>query len=106
MLDPRDGGYKSRKLWFAIGTSACIFLSCVLAATLLPRMENMLDSMFTALLGVLTVVCAANVGNKLVVGKTMAAMPAPAATPVAAKKQPLQAQVQGQPVEQGPNLEE
>lgn len=65
--DP-DGGYASRKLRLAIGTSAGIFCSGVLAAWF-PAFRPSLEVVVGGLVGVLAIYSGANLGGKLVIGK-------------------------------------
>lgn len=71
MLDPKDGGYRSRKLWYAIGTSTSIVGVAVLAAWKLPPLTPMLDTVVGGLIATLAVYCGLNVANKYTVGKAV-----------------------------------
>lgn len=75
MHDFKDGGYKSRKLNYAIGTSAAI-IGVVLIASKVPTLVPMVDAAIGGLMGTLALYIGANVGNKWTVGKTSPVKPA------------------------------
>jgi hypothetical protein len=61
-------GYRSRKLWFAIGTSLGIFAAALLASKL-PAIAPLYDTMVGGLIGVQALYSGANVGAKVVMRK-------------------------------------
>jgi len=67
-FDMSDGGMKSRKLLYAVGTSAGILIAGIMSA-LWPAFRSGLDTVIGGLLGALALYSGANVSNKLVVGK-------------------------------------
>ena len=67
-LRDADGGYASRKLWYAMGTSFLIFVGAILSGVWKlfgPHYETMISG----LIGVLAVYMGGNVTGKLAVGK-------------------------------------
>lgn len=69
-LDPADGGYSSRKLWYAIGTSLLIFGAGLLSA-FVPAFRSGLETIVGGLVGALAVYAGANVSSRWVTGKSM-----------------------------------
>lgn len=69
-LDPDDGGYRSRKLWYAVGTSASIVGVAVLAAWKLPSLGPLLDTVVGGLVATLAIYSGVNVANKFTVAKS------------------------------------
>lgn len=67
-LDPADGGMSSRKLWFAVITSAFIFAGAALAG-IWPMFSPNYDAMVGGLLGALTIYVGGNLGAKWTIGK-------------------------------------
>jgi hypothetical protein len=67
-LQQSDGGYASRKLWYAIGTSVAILAAGALAA-FFPTFRPSLETVVGGLIGTLAIYSGANVGGKLAVGK-------------------------------------
>lgn len=70
-LDPTDGSWGSRKLWFSVGTSVAIMLGGVFYA-FMPAFQSGFEIYCTALLACLSAFLGANVGNKMVVAKHIA----------------------------------
>lgn len=71
VLDPSDGGPWSRKLWFSIGTVACIMLGGV-AFALIPGFRDGYSTYVEGLLGIAGLFLGGNVANKMVVAKHIA----------------------------------
>lgn len=69
-VDMRDGGFASRKLWYAIGTSTGVFVTGCLAA-FWPSFRPSLEAVIGGLLGTLVAYLGGNVTNKFVVGKNL-----------------------------------
>lgn len=69
MIDPKDGGIKSRKLWYAVGTSVAIVLVAMLAGTCMPAMVPMLPEVYGALVAVLSIYSGANFAGKWNISK-------------------------------------
>lgn len=67
-MDIRDGGMKSRKFWFAIGTSALLFVGGLVAASC-PAFGANYETLTGGLLGVLAIYLGGNVGAKYVLKK-------------------------------------
>lgn len=83
-----DNNYRSRKLWFAIGTSMCIMAGGIVAA-LWPKFEPVYSgSIVSGLLGSLGLYLGGNLGHHFVSSKT--GVKSPTVTP----------EISGQPVEQ------
>lgn len=95
----RDGGIRSRKLWFGVGTSMAIMGMCFLAA-FKPVFIPVLEIAIGGLLGSYGIFCGANVGGKFTIGQAVAKLqaPAPAPAPVTTKSSAAAAA----PVEQVP----
>lgn len=69
MLDPKDGGVRSRKLWYAVGTSMAILLVAVLAGSYMPALVPMLPEVYGALIAVLSIYSGANFAGKWNISK-------------------------------------
>ncbi len=67
-LRDADGGYASRKLWFAVGTSFAIVGIGVLAA-FVSTFRPCLETVVGGVIGVYALYAGANVGGKLAIGK-------------------------------------
>ena len=67
-LDPSDGGFSSRKLWYAIGTSIAI-IGVGVFSVFFPGLRPSVESVIGGLLGALAIYAGSNVSNKWVVGK-------------------------------------
>src|SRR5579859_6907142 len=78
-LDPKDGGYASRKFWFAVGTSMLIFVGSILSG-LFKMMGPHYDTMISGLIGVLGLYLTGNLGSRWVTSKAIAGTVAPAPT--------------------------
>lgn len=91
MLDPKDGGYRSRKLWFAVYATGLIFAGAVVISRL-PAVAPLYDTMVGGIVGITVALLTGNIAAKWVIGK------ANETSPVATKKQSLKEQ----PVEQLP----
>lgn len=66
MLDAKDGGAKSRKLWYALFTTAVIFAGAMLSSTS-DSFAAIYDTMVGGVLGALGLYLSGNVGTKWVV---------------------------------------
>lgn len=64
-----DGGFASRKLWFAVGTSVLVFASGILAAYF-PAFRPGLETVVGGELGALALYLGGNVGTKFALAKT------------------------------------
>jgi len=73
MLDPNDGGWGSRKLWYSVLTSALIFAGAVIAARWTP-MASVYPEMTMALLGALSVFAGANVFSRWTIARNAPAL--------------------------------
>lgn len=69
VIDPLDGGYASRKLWFGIGTSTVICLLAILGAWILPELLPQLPTVIGGLIGVLGIFVGGNLGSKFLVSR-------------------------------------
>lgn len=67
-MDSKDGALKSRKLWFAIGTSVVIFLGGMMAAKW-AAFAPMYETVVGGLLGSLGLYLTGNLGGKYVIGR-------------------------------------
>jgi hypothetical protein len=67
-LRDADGGYASRKLWYAIGTSVFI-VSVGMLAAFVPLFRSSLETVVGGLVGTLAIYAGANVTGKLAIGK-------------------------------------
>ena len=72
-LDPGDGNFISRKLWFSIGTSVLIFIGGILAGVW-KLFDTHYESMISGLLGVLGLYLGSNVSSKYITGKHLASI--------------------------------
>lgn len=70
VLDPRDGGMASRKLWFAIGTSCGVFAGAVVCSVW-PAMGANYQVMVGGMLGALAAYSGSNVAAKYVIAKSI-----------------------------------
>lgn len=70
MLDYKDGGAKSRKLWYALFTSSFIFFGALVASKS-DAFAAVYDTMVGGLLGALGLYLSGNVGTKWVIKKDM-----------------------------------
>lgn len=68
MLDYKDGGAKSRKLWYAMFTSFSIFAGALVASKS-DAFAAVYDTMVGGLLGALGIYLSGNVGTKWVINK-------------------------------------
>jgi hypothetical protein len=68
----RDGGARSRKLWYAVGTSVGI-IACAGLCAYVPALIPLFDTMVGGLIGVFALYAGANVGAKHVLKKTVQA---------------------------------
>lgn len=69
-LDPKDGGYASRKLWYSVGTSIAIVVVGTFSG-FWPPFRPGLETVVGGLLGVLALYLGGNVSNKWVVAKNL-----------------------------------
>jgi len=67
-LRDADGGYSSRKLWYAVGTSIAI-VAVGLVAAFVPLFRSSLETVVGGLCGTLAIYAGANVSGKLAIGK-------------------------------------
>jgi hypothetical protein len=67
-LRDADGGYSSRKLWYAIGTSVAI-VGVGLVAAFVPLFRSSLETVVGGLCGTLAIYAGANVTGKWAIGK-------------------------------------
>jgi hypothetical protein len=67
-LRDADGGFSSRKLWYAIGTSVAIVGVGILAA-FMPLFRSSLETVVGGLCGTLAIYAGANVTGKWAIGK-------------------------------------
>lgn len=67
-LRDADGGYASRKLWYAVGTSVAVVLMGLLAAWI-PMFRSSLEVVVGGLCGTLAIYVGANVTGKWAIGK-------------------------------------
>lgn len=75
----KDGGIKSRKLWFAVGATGLIFVGNLIAAKWIGFSANY-ETMVGGIIGVLTVYLTGNVASRWSAGKTAAPTPNPTPT--------------------------
>lgn len=94
----KDGGIRSRKLWYGVGTSVSIVLISILAAWKLPALLPALEVVIGGLLAAYGIFVGANVGGKFTIGGAVAKNPSPA--PVQPVQRPTPSPgVEGPPVE-------
>lgn len=68
-LEWKDGGYRSRKLWYALFTSGTIFIGAIMSARW-PAFSANYEVLVGGLLGSLGLYAGGNVGNKIAVARS------------------------------------
>lgn len=91
MLDPNDGGWKSRKLWHSVFTSFLIVAGAVVCGKY-PAMVPVYPEMAMALVATLSIFAGANVAGRWTIARNAPQLaaaqsaPEPAPTPAPKKK--------------------
>lgn len=67
-IAPMSNGFKSRKLWYAVGTSIAV-VACAVGAALWPAFGVNFGELIGGLLGALAIYTGTNIGSKFVQGR-------------------------------------
>jgi hypothetical protein len=67
-MAPMSNGFKSRKLWYAVGTSLAV-VACAVGAAIWPAFGVNLGEIIGGLLGALAIYNGTNVGSKFIQGR-------------------------------------
>lgn len=69
-LDPKDGGYRSRKFWFAMWATCLIFAGAIVGA-IVATFVPLYDTMVGGVVAITGLLLTGNIANKWVTGKAI-----------------------------------